>query len=105
MVPLIVFYLHVVAIVAVYTKRYQAEGMGEGFLAVFFMSLIFFVGWAMASFIMKLVMPQEGLATWFDRDAASLLLLTIAEAILYYFYFKDDKNHSDEIEEQSDQTI
>lgn len=92
MIPLVVFYLHVVAVSAIFTKRYQDEGIGEGFLAVFFMSLIFFVGWAMASFIMKLVMPDEPLATWFDRDAASLVLLTIAEAVLYYFfYFKDEK--------------
>lgn len=89
MVPLVVFYLHIIAIVAIFTKRYQAEGIGEGFLGVFFMGLIFFVGWAMASFIMKLLL-QEGLATWFDRDAASLLLLTIAEGVLYYFYFKDE---------------
>ena len=61
---------------------------------MFFMGLIFFVGWAMASFLMKLVMSPEGLASWFDRDAASLLLLTIAEVVLYYFYFKDEQ-HSD----------
>ena len=90
MIPLLVFYVHIVAIAAIFTKRYQAEGIGEGFLAVFFMGLIFFVGWAMASFIMKLVMPQEGLAAWFDRDAASLVLLTIAEVVLYYFYFRDE---------------
>ncbi len=91
MIPLLVFYLHTVAVVAIFTRRYQAEGIGEGFLAVFFISLIFFVGWAMASFVMKLVMPPEGFAVWFDRDAASLLLLTLAESVLYYYYFKDDK--------------
>ncbi len=92
MIPLVVFYLHVLAVSAIFTKRYQDEGIGEGFLAVFFMSLIFFVGWAMASFIMKLIMPDEPLAAWFDRDAASLVLLTLAEAVLYYFfYFKDEK--------------
>jgi uncharacterized membrane protein YhdT len=91
MIPLVVFYLHIVALAAVFSKRYQAENASEGFLAVFFMGLIFFVGWAMASFLMKLVMPAEGLASWFDRDAASLLLLTIAEGILYYFYFKDEQ--------------
>ncbi|MEO8166990.1 MAG: hypothetical protein ABI623_01995 [bacterium] len=95
MIPLLVFYLHTVAVVAIFTRRYQAEGIGEGFLAVFFIALIFFVGWAMASFVMKLVMPAEGFAVWFDRDAASLLLLTLAESVLYYYYFKDDKN-SDE---------
>jgi glucan phosphoethanolaminetransferase (alkaline phosphatase superfamily) len=92
MIPLIVFYLHILAFVAVFTKRYQAESIGEGFLAVFFMGLIFFVGWAMASFIMKLLMPEAGLAPWFDRDAASLLLLTLAEGVLYYFYFRDEAN-------------
>ena len=91
MIPLVVFYLHIVGIVGVFTKRYQADGIGEGFLAVFFMGLIFFVGWAMASFIMKLVMTQEGLAAWFDRDAASLSLLTLVEVVLYYFYFRDDE--------------
>ncbi len=99
MIPLFVFYMHVVAVAAIFTRRYQAEGIGEGFLAVFFMGLIFFVGWAMTSFIMKLVMPQEGFALWFDRDAASLLLLTIAESVLYYFYFRDEK--SDDTENES----
>lgn len=91
MIPLVVFYLHIVGVVAVFTKRYQAEGMSEGFLAAFFMALIFFVGWAMASFIARLLMPEEGWATWFDRDAASLTLLTVGECVLYYFYFKDER--------------
>lgn len=90
MITLFIFYLHIVALTSVFTKRYQEAGVGEGLLAVFFFALIFFVGWAMASFIMKLVMPPEGWALWFDRDAASLLLLTIAEAALYYFYFRDE---------------
>ncbi len=97
MIPLIIFYLHIVAIISVFTKRYQEESAGEGLLAVFFMGLIFFVGWAMASFIMKLVMPPEGFAVWFDRDVASLLLLTIGEAALYYFYFKEDTRETAEL--------
>lgn len=91
MIPLVVFYLHIVAMSAVFTKRYQEESVGEGILAVFFMALIFFVGWAMASFIMKLVMEPAGFGPWFNRDAASLVLLTMGEAVLYYFYFKDEK--------------
>ena len=98
MIPLIVFYLHTVAFAAVFSKRYQDEGIGEGFLAVFFMGLIFFVGWAMASFVTKLVMPEEGFAEWFNRDAASLLVLTLVEAVLYYFYFKDEAKEEAEHE-------
>jgi len=96
MIPLIIFYLHVVAFAAVFTKRYQEENVGEGVLAVFFMSLIFFVGWAMASFILKLVMEPEGFGVWFNRDAAALVLLTAGEAVLYFFYFKEDRIREDE---------
>ena len=89
MIPLLVFYVHVVGIVAVYTKRWQEEGVGEGLLSVFFMGLIFFVGWSISSFVMKLFMAQEGLGPLFNRDAASLLLLTIAELVFYFFYFRE----------------
>jgi hypothetical protein len=88
MIPLLIFYLHIIALAAGFTRRWQDEGVPEGLLAVFFIALIFFVGWSMASFIMKIVMPAEG---WgLDRDAASLLLLTVAEGIFYYFYLKTD---------------
>ena len=95
MIELVVFYVHVVAIVAMFTKRWQEEGLSEGFLVVFFMGLIFFVGWSITSFLMKLMMEQEGLGKFFDRDAASLLLLTVAEGILYYFYARDEKRPGD----------
>jgi hypothetical protein len=91
MVELFVFYIHVVAVVAMFTKRWQEEGLSEAFLVVFFMALIFFVGWSIATFLMKLLMEQEGLGLFFDRDAASLLLLTAGEVVLYYFYLRDEK--------------
>jgi hypothetical protein len=89
MIPLFVFFVHIVAVTAVFTRRWQEEGLSEGFLSVFFMAVIFFVGWSMSSFAMKLFMSQEGLTGWFDRDAASLLLLTVAETVFYYFYFRE----------------
>ena len=88
MVALIVFYLHIVTFAAVFTKRWQEEGLKEGFLGVIFMGLIFFVGWSMASFVVKVVMPAGGLGRAFDNDAAALTLLTCTEAIFYYFYFR-----------------
>ena len=90
MIPLIVFYVHIVAIAAVYTRRWQDEGFSEGILAVFFMALIFFVGWSMSSFVMKLIMNAEGAGGAFDRDSASLLLLTGAESVFYYFYIRGE---------------
>lgn len=88
MIPLFVFYIHIVALAIAFTRRWQDEGLTEGFLAVFFMALIFFVGWSISSFVTKLVMGQEGLGKLLDMDAASLLFLTLAEAVFYYFYLK-----------------
>ena len=87
MIPLVVFYVHVVALASVFTKRWQEDGTGEGVLAVFFMALIFFVGWGISSFILKLVMDQGGFGPGLDRDALSLLLLTIVEGGFYYVFF------------------
>lgn len=90
MIPLAVFYLHIVGFTAGFTKRWQEDGAGEAFLALFFMGLIFFVGWSITSFLLKLVVDQQGLGNFLDRDAASLLLLTAAEVVFYYFYFRKD---------------
>ncbi len=88
MIPLFIFYIHVVAATYVYVKRWQEEGKTEAFLAVGFMILIFFVGWSVSTFILKLLVDQRGLGEFFDRDAMSLVLLTILEAGLYVFYFR-----------------
>jgi hypothetical protein len=88
-IPLLVFYIHVVGIAAGFTRRWQDEGVAEGFLAVFFMSLIFFVGWGIAGFLMKLVMAEEGLGPLCNRDALSLLFLTLGEGVFYYFFLRE----------------
>jgi hypothetical protein len=89
MIDLLIFYVHVVAASGVFTRRWQEGGMGEGFLSLAFMALIFFVGWGMASFVVKLLMPVEGFGRAFNRDTAGLVLLTFSEAVFYYFYFRN----------------
>jgi len=90
MIPLFIFYVHILFVAGLFTRRWQDEGIVEGFLAVFFAGLIFFVGWSMASFVVRLVMSMETL--WIvDRDSASLLLLTGAESVFYYFYFREER--------------
>lgn len=91
MIELLVFYIHIVAVVTMFTKRWQEEGLPEGFLVVFFMALIFFVGWSITTFLMKLLVDKEGFGMYVDRDAASLLALTVGESILYYFYLREEK--------------
>ena len=90
MIELFVFYVHIIAVVTMFTKRWQEEGLSEGFLVVLFMALIFFVGWSITTFLMKLLMSKIGLGMWLDRDGASLLLLTAGEIVLYYFYLRGE---------------
>jgi len=96
MVPLFVFYLHTVGMAAAFTKWYQDEGLKEGILAVLLMTLIFFVGWSISSFLLKLVMDPPGFGKLFDRDSASLALLTVMEAGCYYLFFRKSNSETRE---------
>ncbi|MDD8018863.1 MAG: hypothetical protein PHP42_10860 [Bacteroidota bacterium] len=92
MIPLIIFYIHIIAFTAGFTSEYQKEDIGAGFLNVGFMVLIFSVGWSISTFVLKYVMREAGFGIWLNRDAVSLLLLTMGEIIFYYFYFRNDAN-------------
>ncbi|HUL43241.1 MAG TPA: hypothetical protein VLY03_02675 [Bacteroidota bacterium] len=83
MITLLIFYAHVVAAVALYTKRWQEANWKEGFLAVGFLLLIFSVGWSISTFIMKLLVSEKGFAVWLDRDTLSLLLLAVMECAFF----------------------
>ena len=84
MITLGIFYLHVIAAAALYTKRWQESDIKEGLLAVAFLLLVFSVGWSITTFIVKLFLDEKGLGFWFDRDTASLVLLTIVEGPFFY---------------------
>ncbi|MBI1804880.1 MAG: hypothetical protein HY033_11695 [Ignavibacteriae bacterium] len=84
MVTLFIFYLHTIAAVALFTKRWQEGDLKEASLAVLFMLLIFSVGWSMSAFIMNFLIEEKGFGLWLDRNALALVLLTFLEAIFYY---------------------
>jgi len=84
MITLFVFYLHTIAAVTAFTKRWQDGGWGEGLLGIAFIALIFSVGWSITAFILALIVEKKGFGIWFDRDAMSLALLTLLEAGFYY---------------------
>jgi len=91
MISLIVFYIHIIAMAYFFTREHQKEGLSAGFLTLGFMVLIFSVGWTISTMAVKQVMEPEGFGHWLDRDAMSLLLLTIGEAVLYFYYFRENK--------------
>lgn len=91
MVTLFVFYVHTVAAVYAFTDQYQDEGLGAGTLAVAFMGIVFSVGWSISTFILKFCIDEKGFGMYFNRDAISLALLTLGEAVFYYLFLKGMK--------------
>ena len=90
MIPITIFYLHIIGISAAFTSEYQKDGISSAFLSVGFIVLIFSVGWTISTFMLKYIMSEAGFGMWLNRDAFSLLLLTIGEGIFYYNYYKDE---------------
>ncbi len=88
MIPLLIFYLHIIGITAAFTADYQKNGTGAGLLAVAFFVLIFSVGWSISGFVLKYAIDEAGFGPWLTRDALSLVLLTLGEAVFYYFYYR-----------------
>lgn len=87
MIPIIILYLHIVGLTAAFTSEYKKEGVGAGFITVVFLVLIFSVGWSISSFILRYSMDDSGFGMWLDRDALSLVVLSMGEGMFYYFYF------------------
>ena len=88
MITLFVFYVHVIAAVTVFTKRWQEGDWKEGLLGVGFLTLIFSVGWSISTFILKLIIGEKGFGIWMDRDALSLAFLLVMESIFFYIQMK-----------------
>jgi hypothetical protein len=91
MVAVIIFYLHVIFLIYIFTKNLLDEGRVSAFLSVIFIVIIFSVGWTISEFAMSMVMDSKGLGLLLPRYAFSLTLLTVLELILYKFYFSRKK--------------
>jgi formate hydrogenlyase subunit 3/multisubunit Na+/H+ antiporter MnhD subunit len=88
MITLFIFYIHTVAAVTFFTRRWQEANWKEGLLAVGFLLLIFSVGWTMSTFLVGLCIGERGFGVLLDRDTLSLVLLTVMESVFYYSQLK-----------------
>ena len=102
MVAAFIFILHI-ALAAYAFIKYKKESLGEGFLAVAFVCIVFAVGWTIASILTNLLFTPEWFIKWYwqpldswvwlkirkeiNFDTISLLILTAIEIAFYYFYF------------------
>lgn len=95
MITAFIFFLHLLFMLIVFTKKWQTESMQTGFLNLALIGILFAVGWSISGIIAKLLIEQEGFGIYYDRDTFSLTLLTIAEFFFYRFYYKDTFTASD----------
>ncbi|MEN3026864.1 MAG: hypothetical protein ABDH31_04030 [Chlorobiota bacterium] len=87
MVELLVLYLHIVAALYAFTKRWQHRGLTEGLLAALFVGFMFLLGWSLSGALVRLLFPSPMLTPWLSRDAIGLLLLLPAEILLFIHLF------------------
>jgi hypothetical protein len=87
MIPVLIFYAHVVFLVYMFSKNYTEEGGVSAFLSILFIVIIFSVGWTFSEFLIGFFMKPEGLGLMFPRAAFSLMMLTVIEVVFYKFYY------------------
>ena len=88
MIISIIFFLHLIFSLVIFTIKWQEEKLSTAFLNIALIAILFAVGWSMASVIAKAVMEPKGLGIYFDRDTFALILLTIGEYFFYRLYYK-----------------
>ena len=88
MITAFIFFIHFIFAILVFTKKWQEESITQAWMNVGLIIILFSVGWTITGMIAKLIMNQEGLGVYFDRDTFSLILLTIIEFFLYKFYYQ-----------------
>jgi hypothetical protein len=105
MVAAYIFILHGILIIFAFFK-YKKESIGEGFLAVAFVGIVFAVGWTIAAILTNLLFAPEWFIKWYwqpldswiwriirkeiSRDTISLFFLTAMEVAFYYLFFLSD---------------
>lgn len=107
MIELTIFYLHFLAALYAFTKRWQSAGMREGFLGVLIFGLAFIIVWSLTGTIARLLVPDSfmttittpenahiqvpGYTSWFTRDTMSITLAAIPDAMFFYMFFLREK--------------
>ncbi len=89
MISAFIFFVHLIFVLVVFTKKWQDENLISAFQNIALIGILFAVGWTITGMIAKLVMEPKGLGIQFDRDTFSLTLLTIAEYFFYRFYYNE----------------
>ncbi|MHC1737502.1 MAG: hypothetical protein AB9882_05785 [Ignavibacteriaceae bacterium] len=95
-----VFFAHLIFSAVVFTKKWQDDNISSAFINVALIGILFTVGWTIFGMIAKVIMEPTGFGPFFDRDAFSLALLSVAEYFFYKMYYSDIFSIQDDKEKQ-----
>ena len=89
MITGLIFAVHLVFMLYIFTIMWQDEALQSAFVNLALIVILFSVGWSISTMILKIFMDPKGFGIYFDRDTASLTLLTIVEFFFYRIYYSD----------------
>ena len=89
MVSAVIFTIHFLFALIIFTKKWQDDSFSAGLLNVGLIAILFSVGWTITGMISEFIMSPKGLGIFFTRDDFSLTLLSLAEFFFYKMYYKD----------------
>lgn len=89
MIIALIFSIHFIFALIIFTKKWQTENISAAFLNIGLIAILFSVGWSIAGIITKLFIEPKGLGTFFDRDTITLTILTVGEYFFYRIYYND----------------
>jgi hypothetical protein len=89
MIVAFIFFGHLVFSLMVFTKKWQDENLSSGLMNLALIGILFAVGWSISGMAAKFLMEPKGFGIYFDRDAFSLIVLSIGEYFFYKMYYKD----------------
>lgn len=91
MIEIFIFHLHIIAALYAFTKNWQNRSLKDGFLGLAILLLVFAIGWALTGAFAYAIYPSSWNTPYFNHDTLSLVLLTIPEAVFFYFFFIKDR--------------
>jgi hypothetical protein len=89
MISALIFFLHLIFALVIFTKKWQDENVSSAMLNIGLIGILFAVGWSITGMTVKAVFEPEGFGIYFDRDTLSLVLLVIGEYFFYRMYYRD----------------
>ncbi len=89
MIAALIFFIHFIFALIIFTKKWQTENISAALLNLTLIGILFSVGWSLTDLLTKLILKPSGFGYLYNRDDFSLTLLSVAEYFFYKMYYGD----------------